>query len=375
MKAISVVRRLHRWAGLATGAVIAVASITGAMLVYMPEIDRALNPHLWRVSEGPGAPLPVSALIDIVGERYPERRVNALDLGSAPHHPVVVSAGRDFHVFVHPRNGNILGARAPSRTLWGRVEGLHRDLLAGEIGHTVVALSTVMLLIVIILGLWLWWPQTRAKLKPGLSLHFGRGWKRANYDLHNVLGFYTALALLLLAATGVMLAYPGLTVSVGRWVFPGAPVAAVPITPTTQESNQPASPSTPRSESVVDLVVAHAAREFPGALRTSIRFPPPRGGPLTVIKAMSGPSEAPEIHRLVYDARTAELLGIARHSEATAAQKANSLVGGIHLGTVYGWPTKAIAFVVSLIAGTLPITGTIVWFPRWRRKRLRKRKR
>lgn len=374
MKAISVVRRLHRWAGLVAGAVIAVASITGATLVYLPEIDRALNPHLWRVSDGPGAPLPVSALIDIVGERYPERRVNALAFESDPRRPVVVYAGRDFQVLVHPRSGDILGARVPSRTLWGRVEGLHRDLLAGEIGRTIVALSTVVLLIVIILGLWLWWPQTRAKLKPSLWLHFGRGWKRANYDLHNVLGFYSAVVLLFLAATGVMLAYPGLTRSFGQLVFPGAPAAAAPITSAAQERDEPASPSTPRSESVVDLVVAHAARELPGAFRTSIRFPPPRGGPLTVIKTMSGPSEAPEVHRLVYDAWTAELLGITRHSEATAAQKASRLVGRIHLGTVYGWPTKAIAFLVSLIAGALPITGAIVWFPRWRRRRRRKRR-
>jgi uncharacterized iron-regulated membrane protein len=372
---------LHRWAGLVTGAIIVVASITGAILVYEPELDRAINPHLWRVPDRVGARLPVSALIDIVSDRDPLRRVNSLALEDDPRVAVVAYPGRDLQVFLDPLNGEILGARIPSKTLFGRVYGLHSNLLMGKMGNTVVALSTVVLLIVIVLGVWLWWPQTRAKLKPSLRLHFGRGWKRANYDLHHVLGFYAAVVLIFLAATGVMIAYPGLTVSLGRLLLPDASVvaaqttSAATITPAAPVSRQTAGSSTTGARSVVDLAVAHAEREFPGAFRTNIRFPPPRGGPLTVVKVMSAPSEPRKAHRLTFDADTGELLRVARHSDATAAEKANRSIGEIHLGTVYGWPTKAIAFVVSLIAGTLPVTGAIVWFPRWRRKRRRKRMR
>lgn len=384
MSAIAVVRRLHRWIGLVTGAVIVVASLTGAVLVYGEGIQRALEPHLWELPDGSEPPLAVSAWLDVIGERHPRRRVRSLQFWSDPRRPVVAVAGPDLHVFVHPRRGEILAERDPSRTFYGIVEGIHRELLGGETGHTVVAAATTLLLIVTLLGVWLWWPRTRAKLGSSFRLELGRGWRRATYDLHNVLGFYSALVLFLLAATGVMLAYPGLTRTVARAVFTEvrdaeAPAASAgsqvggPQTGGQGEDAEASERPIAYSAAAVDAAAAHAAAQFPAAYGTTIRFPPPAGGPLRVVKAMSTPSEPPEAHLLTYDPNTGEFLALIRHSEATAAQRANRLVGGIHLGTVYGWPTRLIAFVVSFVAGTLPITGALVWFPRWRRKRRRKR--
>jgi uncharacterized iron-regulated membrane protein len=76
---------------------------------------------------------------------------------------------------------------------------------------------------------------------------------------------------------------------------------------------------------------------------------------------------------LLIDPGSGEVLEIIRHSDATRSQVVGRLVALIHLGTVFGEPSKLIAFLVCLVATTLPITGVIVWFPRWRRRRRRKR--
>jgi uncharacterized iron-regulated membrane protein len=381
MKATPLVRRLHRWTGLLAGAVIAVVSLSGAVLVYAPEIDRAVNRHLWEVADGPEARLSPSAVLELVRNRHPGRRLRVLDSFSDPGKPMIVQAGRDFQVFVHPRSGEVLGERAPSRTLLGRIEGLHRNLLAGAIGHTIVAVSTILLVAVIMLGWWLWWPTTPARLKSSFVLHFGRGWKRANYDLHNVLGFYASLVLLLLALTGVVLAYP----SVGRALrqMVGDVPASSPAPGVTSPAADPAGPATAATGvatrqgdasddlTPVDVAVERAIREFPDAIGTTVRFPPPAGGPLRVIRTVGIAPPVTDV--LLVDTGSDEVLDIIRHSDAGRGPVLGRLVGIIHLGTVFGEPSKLIAFLVCLVATTLPVTGAVVWFPRWRRRRRRKR--
>ncbi len=43
---------------------------------------------------------------------------------------------------------------------------------------------------------------------------------------------------------------------------------------------------------------------------------------------------------------------------------------GIHTGTIFGWPTQVLATLACLVAASLPITGFLIWFPRWRRQRV-----
>jgi uncharacterized iron-regulated membrane protein len=41
----------------------------------------------------------------------------------------------------------------------------------------------------------------------------------------------------------------------------------------------------------------------------------------------------------------------------------------IHVGSILGLPTKIIAFIVSLICASLPVTGFMIWWGRRKRKR------
>ena len=350
-------------------------SLSGAVLVYAPEIDRALNRHLWEVSDGPDARLTPSAVLELVANRHPERPIRVFQSFSDPTRPMIVQAGRDFRVFVHPRSGEILGERAPSQTFTGRIEGLHKDLLAGEIGRTVVDVSTILLVVILVLGWWLWWPTTRARVQASFVLHFRRGWKRVNYDLHNVLGFYVSLVLLLLALSGIVLAYP----SVGQVLrqVAGEGSATPPASGVTSPTTDPPGPTAGRGDAlqdwtIVDGAVERAVREVPGAIVTTVRFPPPAGGPLRVIRTLSIDPSVGET--LLVDPGSGEVLEIIRQSDVTRGTIVNRLVVFIHLGTVFGGPSKLIAFLVCLVATTLPITGVIVWFPRWRRRQRRKRR-
>lgn len=74
---------------------------------------------------------------------------------------------------------------------------VHINLLGGRAGAWVVLVASFIGVLLQLGGLYLWW-RTKS-----LALRFDRGWWRASYDLHNVVGVVGLLLMGLLAATAV----------------------------------------------------------------------------------------------------------------------------------------------------------------------------
>src|SRR4051812_26029626 len=53
MQVRAVVRRVHRGIGLGFGALLVLTSVSGALIVFGPEIDAVLTPRLFRATAGP----------------------------------------------------------------------------------------------------------------------------------------------------------------------------------------------------------------------------------------------------------------------------------------------------------------------------------
>lgn len=51
-----------------------------------------------------------------------------------------------------------------------------------------------------------------------------------------------------------------------------------------------------------------------------------------------------------------------KYEDASAADKLRRMNYDLHVGAIFGIPSKIIAFLASLISATLPITGFIIWY-------------
>ena len=69
-------------------------------------------------------------------------------------------------------------------------------------GRFILGLSAIAMTLILITGIILWWPKTKAALKKRLSVHFNKGLKRFIYDTHISLGIYSVTFLLLMSLTG-----------------------------------------------------------------------------------------------------------------------------------------------------------------------------
>jgi len=137
-------RSIHRWLGLAAGAVALVLGITGTLL--------ALDPLRNAIQAAPAAQdMPVAALVQRIQASVP----GAEEIRRQPSGIIVVYAfddGQAQALRVDPADGRVLGDYQPS-LLPRWVKNLHRALLMGDEGRMAAALVALSMLALSISGL------------------------------------------------------------------------------------------------------------------------------------------------------------------------------------------------------------------------------
>src|SRR5690606_18645102 len=85
------------------------------------------------------------------------------------------------------------------------VRQIHQFLyLRRDVGSFIVGSSVLLFMLTMITGLILWWPKNRKLAVKRMKIDITSKKKRLNYDLHQVLGFYSFSVALLIAATGLV---------------------------------------------------------------------------------------------------------------------------------------------------------------------------
>ncbi|NQY94029.1 MAG: PepSY domain-containing protein, partial [Campylobacteraceae bacterium] len=106
-------------------------------------------------------------------------------------------------IYINPYSGKIQGDIKTSDTLMHKIKKLHGELLLGKVGSKVVELTASWTVVLILTGLYIWWPKNGWQLKGFFIIRFRSG-KRAFFrDLHVITAFYLSIFLLLTLAGGL----------------------------------------------------------------------------------------------------------------------------------------------------------------------------
>lgn len=205
-------RAAHLWLGLTVGAVLALAGLTGTMLVFYPELDA------WAVPARASDARPVGngelARVEASLRQLQAGGEWRLELPRIPGDAVVVRHfdGRagfaPLMVAVDPVSGAVLWQRRWGETALSWLYDLHYTLLAGEAGRLILAVAAIASLPLILGGVWLWWPPPGKRLRAVWPPRLRSGPVRRFYDLHVLGGLYGGVVLLPLAVTGLVLERP-----------------------------------------------------------------------------------------------------------------------------------------------------------------------
>lgn len=374
--------RLHRWLGLALGAVFVLLGLTGSLLVFYTEIDAVIDPALAGAQVQKQVQAPVQnqvglppqvpswqAVLDTLQQAHPQRdrgwRIEltpvAQGLVTARYLKPAETAGAFFKpllVTVNPTDGRVLANR-----YWGDfaatwVFDLHYTLLAGDTGRVVVGLVGLALLLALVLGLLLWWPR-RGHWASALRLKLDGSRQRRHYDLHKLAGVGGGALLLVLAATGAALALP-------EWVDPPLQALSPPL-------SMP-SPKAPRLAGQplisLDEALARARAHWPECTPRWVDTPPAGGALYRLRVALPGtPSQRFPRSYLWIDAHTGAVLATRDARQQSASDAVLAWLHPLHNGEAFGLTGRIVTVVCGLLPLLLAVTGWQRWLDRRRARR------
>jgi uncharacterized iron-regulated membrane protein len=196
--------RWHFYAGLFCVPFVLWLALTGSVYLFHPQIDALLErPYNQVPAAAPRRP--PSEQVRAALATLPGGVLNAYQLPDGPHAAAQVLVGKGeqlYRVYVDPVSAKVLHSVAEDRRFSRIVFALHGELLMGDYGSMLVELAASWAIVMILSGLYLWWP--RGRLAAGvLYPRLGRRGRVFWRDLHAVVGFWVSALALFLLFTGL----------------------------------------------------------------------------------------------------------------------------------------------------------------------------
>ncbi len=398
-----VFNEVHLWLGLISGLVLVVVCFTGTVYVYSTEIKEWAAPDLHYVQPiGNSKQLGANQILETVKSKV-EGNVNSLSVFAAADRSYQISMKKEGDqsrfgttYYVNPYTAEILGSSLEETwadKLMKDMFSLHRWLLLDKIeqpiieelpnrtlGSYITGTATILFTLGLLTGIVIWIPQKIKNWRQGLKVKFNSNWKRLNHDLHNTLAFYSFIFLLLMGLTGPFWSFPwyrdGLQKTLGTY-------QEKPETPKGGSRGNGGSGKFSLSEAEnnadgqptfidVDLVLQLADFQLPYEGNYRISFPQKIGDPISLSKNRTGFFAPAAGDRLVFDSEM-NLSEIQIFRDKPINERIASSIKSLHIGDVYGKFSKLLYFLACLIATTLPITGTLIWINKLKKKKRKKR--
>jgi uncharacterized iron-regulated membrane protein len=376
-------RRIHLYLSLAAGLVILIACLTGAILVFEKDLQMALNKNRYYVEAGTNKQ-PVDQLVQQVKTNYPGAKINSvktyedgtrsseinITLSPTNSEDQITNKQKSppqqpaYTIFINPYTGDILDQYSYRETWFYQVFALHRWLLGGQnsIGKLIVGISTFIFLFILITGVILWWPKTKKILKRRLNIKWSAGWKRINHDMHLVFGFYSAIFLFIFAFTGLAWSFEWF--NKGIYTVTNSPLKPPP---------PPKSNYTPDAKNIsFEDALATARTVYSDVKFYNLSAPKDSAETFTVTALRHNAIHESATDAVYIDQYSGQVAGTMAFHERSLGAQVRSSFKPVHTGSIWGTPSKIVAFIVCLFGASFPVTGTIMWINRTRKKKKEK---
>jgi uncharacterized iron-regulated membrane protein len=195
-------------------------------------------------------------------------------------------------------------------------------------------------------GLYLWWPMKQIRIR-------GKwGDRQLWLDLHNAIGIFLLLPLVMLAATGTALGFEEQLAPLIYKLTRSTPnnTTRAPV----REPEPGATPITP------DEAVAIARIQMPGA--EAYRVQMPKYGGLYVV-ALRYPQDriTGGANQVVLDSYHGNVVSLSRASDLTSGDRILATIEAIHTGSIWGMPSRIVVWVASTMVLVQASSGLFLW--------------
>ena len=325
---------------------------------------------------------------------YPEDQIKTLFVPNDVNETTrfqVIQNGDAYSVFVDPYQEKVLGELGISDSIYAWADDTHGTFMLGLTGDRMIEIAVSFSILLVITGMFLWWPRSGVTFKEALSItrHKGRLFWR---NLHSVIGVWLSVILIFFCLSGLAWAS----------VWGGSMLQAWSTFPMDKSANNVSSTLThedlnikglkqipwgleqstlPESESeIVQAVnksttatniphmtldtIVFAAKEI-GFTQFQVFIPQSETGVFTAsASSMSKDIENATDDRTVhFDQYTGEVLADVGYEDYSLAAKAMAVGISLHMGQwgIWNYIVNTL-FCLGIIA--ICITGVVMWWTR-----------
>lgn len=201
--AYRLVWRWHFYAGLFCLPFVLWLATTGMIYLLKPQLEPLLESRYAHVAHGPA--LPPSMQVAAALKAVPGSVLNAYQLPTSPEAATRILVGRGselIRVFVDPSTAHVLHVVRENDRFMRVIFYLHGELLLGSGGSMLVELAASWTILMLITGLYLWWPRN-ARLGGTLYPRLRSGGRIFWRDLHAVTGVWISMLALFMLLSGL----------------------------------------------------------------------------------------------------------------------------------------------------------------------------
>lgn len=340
-------KKIHRVLGLCMAAFWLVQALTGVLLTFRQELDNVTLP-------GRGAPVVTADLGQrIESIQHAGGRVTSLwvaDFAADQFDLRYVTAGTERLMRVDGA-GRVLrdgleNTPFANGGFFRTLTLIHTSLLAGDTGEWLIALSGVLLISNVVLGLKLAWPRA-GMWRRALILRSSGNQAARFYAFHRTVGLWVAVPLLIVFAAGVALRFDdNIESALG--------IALAP--PTSAPAGSGITPAR-----ALDIALAR----FPGSTLTALSMPTSAGAWYRV--RVHAPGEVPRMYgttTVFVSAANGEILREYPARQASFARSFYDTLYPLHTGELGGLAGRLVLLVLGVTLLVMGLYGIRLWLAR-----------
>jgi uncharacterized iron-regulated membrane protein len=338
---------IHSILGLIAGVFLLVISLSGSILVFSEEIDHQLNPPLLKV-EAQHTKVSLDSVYKRAQLIFPGQYIRFRHLPQQPDQSIELSIEHDdvwLFAYFNPYTCEYLGSRNANTYFMGWLVGLHYSLLGGAFGQLVVGVLSIVLILSLITGIYVYKKHIIDVLAFKVRVSFKNS-RKAYSSLHRVVGVWSLVFNMLFAITGFWML---------RYVFFPETYQA---TATVKKIAYPFS---------VSLDSLKLSIEKDKNFRVSSFFlPKAKNDNIIIYGSVSGQSEVYNeyANSIEIDSKTGKEITRSLINEQSALGKWDLIAYSLHTGQYGNFLLKIIYCIAGLSPALLSISGFFIWLKR-----------
>ena len=367
--------RWHFYAGLFCIPFVIWLALTGTIYLWRPQIESWLDRPYDRLPVA-GAPASPDAQVAAALRAVPGSTLHKYVMPEQPDAAVrilVARNGEDRRVYVDPRSLAVLRVVTEEKRPMRLIFHLHGELLAGAVGSYLVEIAACWAIVMLLTGLYLWWPRGRRVLAGVLYPRLRSKGRLFWRDLHATAGLWVTVFALGLILTGLPWAkgwgsyltevrqLTGTSRGAVDWTIGGKTPKADAMLGDHAGHGGMTMPTPPPPAGELARVIA-TVRPLGVAAPVLISPPMRAGAPWSVA---SDAADRPLRSDLKIDGASGRLVSRTDFAERHWIDRVIGYGVAVHEGALFGLANQFLGTVTALLLILLSVSGAIMW---WRRR-------